>query len=168
MTKVDKKIAITLLYSELMYDVQNKTYLTSRSRATGDNYETVAYMQADDDSENKNQILRSFNNALSYIYSELSRYLNNDSITTASNLLIPEEDISIVLNMPYNFNEAATKSIAAAIHQYLVNTAIGDFFLITNKDEAAEYLSQAAVNIREMREAMNRKIGRIRRTQTPF
>jgi hypothetical protein len=166
MNKADKTIVITLHYSELMYDVQNKTYLTSRSRATGDNYESVSYIQVDDNEENKNQVLRSFNNALSYIYSELARYISSDGVD--SNVLMPEEDINIILNMPYNFNEAATRSIASAIHQYLVNTAIGDFFLLTNKDEAPEYFSQAAVNIREMKEAINRRVGVFRRKQSPF
>lgn len=33
-----KVIAITLYMSELVYDVQNKTYLTGRSRKTGSNH----------------------------------------------------------------------------------------------------------------------------------
>ena len=53
-----KTIAITLYMSELIYDVQNKTYLTGRSRTNGTNHEEVANMQANDDDENANQILR--------------------------------------------------------------------------------------------------------------
>ncbi len=58
-----KTITITLYMSELIYDVQNKTYLTGRSRSTGKNHEEVAHMQANDDDENANQIARSIGNA---------------------------------------------------------------------------------------------------------
>lgn len=44
-----KTITLTLYVSELVYDIQNKTYLTGRSRRTGTNHEEVANMQANDD-----------------------------------------------------------------------------------------------------------------------
>ena len=58
-----KTITITEYMSELLYDIQNKTYLTGRSRQTGANHEEVANMQANDDDENANQIIRSIGNA---------------------------------------------------------------------------------------------------------
>lgn len=153
-----KTIIITLHISELLYDVYNKTHLTSRSRQTDDNYKEVAYMQADDDEENKNQILRSFGNALSYVYNKLAEYINSDCCCLSSNELIAEEDVEVVLNMPSNFNEMATKTITSSMHQYLVNTAIGDFFLMTNKQDATEYIAQAATNISEIMEAINKRV----------
>lgn len=152
-----KTIIITLHISELLYDVYNKTYLTGRSRQAGDNFKDVANMQADDDEENKNQILRSFGNAISYLYTILSEYINNDSCGIDSNALLSAEDRDIILNMPSNFNDMAAKTIASAMHQYLTNTAMGDWFLITNKADSAEYITQAAANINEIQEAMSQR-----------
>ena len=52
-----KTISITLDLNEIIYDIQNKTYLTGRSRHGGTNHEQVANMQANGDEESANQIL---------------------------------------------------------------------------------------------------------------
>lgn len=153
-----KSIIITLHISELLYDVSNKTWLTGRSRDIGENFKEVAYMQATEDDEGKRQILRSFGNALSYIRSLLSEYIDVGCCSTGTNILMDEDDVEIALNMPSNFNEAATSAIATAMHQYLANTAIGDWFLITNKADAAEYVTQAATNITEIKEAIYQRV----------
>ena len=54
-----QNVSITLYVSEMLYDIQNKTYLTGRSRQNGQNHEEVANMMASDDEENGNQVLRS-------------------------------------------------------------------------------------------------------------
>ncbi len=59
-----KQVKITLALKELIYDVQNKTYLTARSRKADGNDEMVANMMASDDEENANQVLRSIQNAI--------------------------------------------------------------------------------------------------------
>lgn len=56
-------VNITLKIDEIIYDIQNKTYLTGKSRHDGKNHEQVANMQANDDEENANQILRSISSA---------------------------------------------------------------------------------------------------------
>ena len=153
-----KTIIVTLNISEILYEVYNKTYLTGRSKLSSDNYKEIANAQADDDEENKSQILRSIGNAISYVHTKLSEYVNADCCGANSNKLIEENDVDIILNMPSNFNEMAAKTITTSIHQYIVNTAIGDFFLLTNKADAAEYLTQAASNIGEMMEAVHKRV----------
>ena len=44
-----QNVSITLYVSEMLYDIQNKTYLTGRSRQNGQNHEEVANMMASDD-----------------------------------------------------------------------------------------------------------------------
>ena len=79
-------ITITLYMSELVFDVQNKTYLTGRSRTNGENFEQVANMQADDEEENSKQILRSIGNAYGSLMAKLSEYVVSDK-TTSTNLI---------------------------------------------------------------------------------
>lgn len=155
-----KTLNITLYYSELMYDVQNKTYLTGKSRETGDNFEAVANMQANDDEENKNQILRSIGNAVSALKARLSEYLV-DAGDSSSNILQVVEDaekLEFSLSMPSNYNNATRDTIAAAAHQFIVNTAIGDWFAITNKADASDYVAQATANIIEIKEAVSKRV----------
>lgn len=158
-----KTLGITLYLSELLYDVQNKTYLTGRSRITKDNYKEVAYMQANEDEENENQILRSFGNALSNLKTKLSEYINADEIDNASNELMKKTaSVQLTLSMPANYNSATTEAISSALHQYLVNIAIGDWFAITNKDDATVYITRAAVNLNELKVAVNKRVRPIR------
>lgn len=153
-----KTISITLYMSELIYDVQNKTYLTGRSRNTGDNHEQVANMQANEDEENQNQIVRSIGNAYANLKPKLSEYIE-DSGSTANNILLSASDnLQINLVMPSNFNPATNNTIGAALHQYIVNSAIGEWFTITNKADAADYLTLAAANLAEIREAINKRV----------
>lgn len=155
-----KNLNITLYYSELMYDVQNKTYLTGRSREAGNSFESVAHMQANDDDENKNQVMRSIGNAISTLKVRLSEYMEDTGVT-ANNILQLVEDnatLQLTLLLPSNYNSATRDSIATAAHRFIVNTAIGDWFAITNKADAADYYTAAAADILEIREAINRRV----------
>ena len=153
-----KAIAITLYMSELIYDVQNKTYLTGRSRQTGTNHEEVANMQANDDDENANQIMRSIGNAFANLKTKLSEYINETGTSTNDKQLISTGNLTLSLNMPPNYNNASNDTISTALHQYLVNSAIGDWFTITNKNDASDYITLAAANLEQLREAVNKRV----------
>lgn len=153
-----KVIAITLYMSELIYDVQNKTYLTGRSRQTGTNHEEVANMQANDDDENANQIMRSIGNAFANLKTKLSEYINEIGTSTNDKQLSSTGNLTLSLNMPPNYNNASNDTISTALHQYLVNSAIGDWFTITNKNDASDYITLAAANLEQLREAVNKRI----------
>lgn len=153
-----KVIAITLYMSELIYDVQNKTYLTGRSRQTGTNHEEVANMQANDDDENANQIMRSIGNAFANLKTKLSEYINESGTSTNDKQISSTGNLTLSLNMPTNYNNASNDTISTALHQYLVNSAIGDWFTITNKNDASDYITLAAANLEQLREAVNKRM----------
>ena len=60
--------------------------------------------------------------------------------------------------MPPNYNNASNDTISTALHQYLVNSAIGDWFTITNKNDASDYITLAAANLEQLREAVNKRM----------
>lgn len=153
-----KVISITLYMSELIYDVQNKTYLTGRSRQTGTNHEEVANMQANDDDENANQIMRSIGNAFANLKTKLSEYINESGTSTNDKQISSTGNLTLSLNMPPNYNNASNDTISTALHQYLVNSAIGDWFTITNKNDASDYITLAAANLEQLREAVNKRM----------
>lgn len=208
-----KTITMTLYVSELVYDVQNKTYLTGRSRQTGTNHEEVANMQANDDDENANQILRSIQNAFGTLKTKLSEWLDEDGTTATDELMnaeivyykatladnkdtwdkvelptngtiaktinnkteLPTSGVAtgtiyavapilyVALIMPSNYNNSTRETINAALHQYIVNTAIGDWFTITDKNDATDYYTLAGNNLETIREAANKRVRPVRR-----
>ena len=153
-----KQISITLYMSELIYDVQNKTYLTGRSRQTGTNHEEVANMQANDDDENANQIMRSIGNAFANLKTKLSEYIEETGTSANDKQISSTGNLTVTLNMPPNYNNASNDTLSTALHQYLVNSAIGDWFTITNKNDASDYITLAAANLEQLREALNKRV----------
>ena len=153
-----KQISITLYMSELIYDVQNKTYLTGRSRQTGTNHEEVANMQAHDDDENANQIMRSIGNAFANLKTKLSEYIEETGTSANDKQISSTGNLTVTLNMPPNYNNASNDTLSTALHQYLVNSAIGDWFTITNKNDASDYITLAAANLEQLREALNKRV----------
>ena len=175
-------VKITLHKSEIIYDVQNKTMLTARSRDTGQNFEQVAHMQANNDDESINQIMRSVGNAWATLMSAASEYADvsvsafgrvdasSDPETSwqaygsdpgiqdaKDNLFDASGKLTAYLLMPENYNEAAKDLISAAMHQYLVNMAVADWFTMTAPTEASGYYTMAASNLVQLREACSKR-----------
>ena len=155
-----KTITITLYMSELIYDVYDKTYLTGRSRLDGTNHEKVANMQANDDDENSNQIVRSIGNAFANLKTKLSEYIEETGTTADNKLLDKKSNLTLSLLMPSNFNQAVND----ALHQYLVHSAVAEWFTITNKGDAEDYVNLAVANLTELREAINKRMRPMRPT----
>lgn len=153
-----KTITLMLYMSELIYDVQNKSYLTGRSRSNGKNHEEVANMQTNDDDENANQIARSIGNAFGNLKTKLSEYINETGTTATNKLISTSTNLQLSLVMPSNYNQSTVDTISAATHQYLVNSALADWFTITDKNDASDYVALAAANIEELREAINKRV----------
>lgn len=159
-----KDITITLALKELIYDVQNKAYLTARSRKNGDNDEQVANMMASDDEENANQVLRSIQNAMGVLKTKLAEYIKedtkgaNNALEGANNTTVStDKTVAITLNMPVNFNEAMVTAVTAACHAYVVDMAVAEWFVITDKADAKEYADMAANDLQRIREAINKR-----------
>ncbi len=159
-----KKVTITLALKELIYDVQNKAYLTARSRKDGENDEQVANMMASDDEENANQVLRSIQNAIGVLKTKLAEYIveetttGNDALEGANNTTVDtDKTVTITLNMPINFNAAVVTAITAACHAYVVDMSLAEWFIITDKADAKEYADMAAADLINIKEAVNKR-----------
>lgn len=147
-------LTVTIDIQELVYDIQNKTYLTGRSRSDGKNYRQVALMQANNDDENLNQIMRSIGNAIAKVKNELSEVLKGNAKEVNNALNLDTTSVSLMLYMPDNFNSAAGDSIVAAIHQFIVAYVTSEWFMITNKSDTDDYKRVAEANMELLREAL--------------
>ena len=149
-----KYINLQLELSEIIFDIQNKTYLTGRSLSNGVPTSHIANMQANDDDENEAQILRSVTTAVGILRNRLSEYLDIDTTASNNESLKASDSISFALNMPSNFNSSVCQTIGEAAHQFIVATAIADWFSITAKGETADYMEMAANSLAILEEAL--------------
>lgn len=152
-----KEITATIDIDELLYDIMNETYLRGRTIQNDENYKAVASMFASLDDENQDKILRSIKRAFSEVKSALSECLNENALTTDNKLINTTDDLVISLAMPTNFAESATVGVGEAIHDYLRNTAVADWYLVTNKADAADYLSLANNSLESIKRSVSKR-----------
>lgn len=149
-----QSINLQLKMSEIIYDIQNKTYLTGRSLSNGNVTSHIANMQANDDDENAAQILRSVTMAVSVLRNRLGEYLSSSETLSNNEILSESDDISFALYMPSNFNGNVTKTIGEVAHQFIVATAIADWFSITAKGETSDYSAIAEASLKVLEETL--------------
>jgi hypothetical protein len=162
-----KTITITLKKDEILYDVENTSYLVGNSRSTGDNFEQVSNIQNSGEGEDRNFVLRSIENAFNDVKRNLSRYI--DETKTASNNALMSEtgDFILSLNVVDMFNEASTESLKSAAHDYIVSSALADWFANVKPDEMVIYQNRRVEANRGMLSALYRKKAPQRPTTTP-
>lgn len=157
-----KTLALNLKMSELIFDIQNKTYLTGRSMSDGTNHSHVANMQANDDDENEAQILRSITSAYAILRNRLAEYIISADNASSNDIMTSNDNLNLSLQMPSNFNNGVAKAIGEAAHQFVVATAIAEWFAITAKGETSDYTAVAKESLKILEEALCKRTRPIR------
>lgn len=162
MAERKKTLTVTQEVKELIFDIQNKAYLTGQAREAegAKGYEAASNMQASDDEENSYQLRRSIANAFSSLKSLLGEYLNEDK-STSNNLIQTEIDndgqLTLAFLLPSNYNNASADSLGNGIHAYLVDMALGEWFSITNKEDAKTYIEHSAASLEIVKRALYKR-----------
>ena len=152
-----KPVKATIKISWLIYDIMNETFLRGRTIQNRENHKEVASMFASEDEENREKILRSIKRAFSEVQTELGEYLNENGTETDNSHFDGSHDLILNLMMPSNFNEAATTGVGEAVHAYLMNTAIADWYMVTNKADANDYYSLAQKYMELIRQTVSKR-----------
>lgn len=152
-------ITIKLYKSEILYEIRNKSYLVGLNRP-GMSVEQSAEILVNENEEHENQILRSVRSAYDLLLVCFDRYVSNYSKEN-DNVQAPNEAtekiLIIQLSMPSNFNGAMSKTITSACHNYIVNSALGEWFALTAPGEAMQYATKAGLNLKEIEESMYKR-----------
>lgn len=161
MSESKKTVTVTLETKELKFDVMNKSHLTGQARnAAGKDYRATAYMQASEDEEHAYQILRSISNAFSHLKVELGEYLHEDGSTTNNRISRIVEDggqLKLAFSLPSNFNNSACDSLGGMLHEYIVDRSLSEWFVITDKEDAADYAKLADIALDRAKQALYKR-----------
>lgn len=152
-----KQVTATIKMEWLLYDILNETYLRGRTIQNDQNYKEVASMFASEDEENRDKVLRSIKKGFAEVKAALSEYLDEDGTTTDNNPIDGTSDLVISLAMPSNFNEAATAGVGEAIHDYLKNTTIAEWYMVTNKADAEQYVVLAQKSLANIQQTVSKR-----------
>jgi hypothetical protein len=152
-----KEITATIKIDWLLYDIMNETFLRGRTIQNKENHKEVASMFASADEENREKILRSIKKGFAEVKTELAEYLDEDGTSTDNSHYDGNTDLTLNLQMPSNFNNAATAGVGEAIHDYLKNTAIAEWYMVTNKADAEQYVAMAQASLASILEAVSKR-----------
>lgn len=152
-----KTITVTTKIDWLLFDIMNETFLRGRTIQDKTNHKEVASMFASEDEENREKILRSIKKGMAEVKSEISEYLNEDGTATDNTNYNGTTDLTLRLHMPSNFNTAATVGIGEAVHDYLKNLAIAEWYLVTNQNDAAAYSELASKSMAAIQQAVSKR-----------
>lgn len=162
MAENKKTLTVTQKVKELMFDIMNKAYLTGQAREFEGtkNYEASSNMQASEDLESSYQLRRSLANAFSSLKSLLGEYLDENKST--SDNIIPKEidddgQLVLAFKLPSNYNNASADSLGNGIHAYLVDMALCEWFTITNKADAQDYLSHSTASLETVKRTLYKR-----------
>ena len=150
-------MTVTVKMSWLLYDIMNETYLRGRTIQDKDNHKAVASMYASEDEENIEKTLRSIKKGFAEVKSELSEYLDESATAVDDKPIDKDTDLVLNLQMPSNFNEAATVGIGEAVHDYLKNSTVAEWYLVTNKSEANDYFPLAQKSMLSIQQAVSKR-----------
>lgn len=152
-----KPVTVTIKISWLLFDIMNETFLRGRTIQNKDNHKEVASMFASEDEENREKILRSVKRAFAEVQTELGEYLNENGTVSDNSNYDGDHDLILNLTMPSNFNEAATTGVGEAVHAYLSNVAIADWYMVTNKADADQYYAMANRYMELIRQTVSKR-----------
>lgn len=152
-----KKVKATIKMPWLIFDIMNETFLRGRTIQNKDNHKEVASMFASEDEENREKILRSIKRAFSQVQTELGEYLDENGTETDNSHFDGKSDLVLNLEMPSNFNEAATAGVAEAVHAYLANRTIAEWYTVTNKADADDYFSLANESLQLLMQTVSKR-----------
>lgn len=155
-------LPIAIQVAEVLYDVRNKAHLTGQAREADDgkNYATASNMMASEDDDITYQLKRSLADYFSGLKTLLGEFLDEDN-DTADNLIdsIIEDEgkLSLSFRLPSNFNSASADAVGKGIHKYLVSNVLADWFSITNKADAEDYVTQGIGALESARRALYKR-----------
>lgn len=154
-----KIVTITEEVKELIFDIQNKTYLIGQSHESdGKNkYESASDIQISDEEDKLYQVRCSLSSALSSMKVLLCEYLSEE-INTSDNLIQneieSEKQLILILKLPQNYNDSSIESLSKGIHSYLVDMSLADWFSIVDIEKAEAYRKSAVENWRMVKSAL--------------
>lgn len=153
-------ITILLKKSEIDYDIAMSTHvIMNRELAAGATEEQgFNYANTQDETGEVNLITRWVEKAVSELAGGMARYLE-DYTFESTNDLTPFSSAEFILNMPDNFDKTLTHPLRGAMHDYVVNRTIYDWFMKAKPDEAQVYEKLFTDAYEKVKSLLNRRRG---------
>lgn len=158
-------VTVTLNRSELDYDVGMLTHvIMNRELAAGATLEQGwNYANTSDHSGEVHLISRFEENAINELVAAFARYLPDSITASDNNLSIAEvESFEFPFIVPDNFMLSYVRPLRSAMHEFVVNRTLFDWFIRTKPDEAGLYKELYEDALSKAKGYLNKRTGFIK------
>ena len=165
----NKRVTLTFKREEILYDCRNYAYIEGDTMKTADEHDRHQVMDVGEDG-NVDRVARVLDLAfaqcveLCYPYSKVAV----DDETEADDTLNAPETYVLRLRVPDDFAQSTVTLLGKLIHELLVYKVMADWMSITKPDAKANWQEKIQEMEAQIVSHLNFRIGRVRRTQTPF
>lgn len=165
-----KSVKLILKRKELLYDVENYSFIEGDIMKTEDDHERH---QVFDIGQNGNvdRVYRILNLAFSECVEMLYPYTKEDLDEEQKgfdDVLDAPEEYIIELTLPDGFSMTTVKLLKHLIHEYLVCMVVADWMSITNKSSQANWEDKISRLKTKIQTSLVSRTGKIRRMMKPF
>ncbi|MCQ2220010.1 MAG: hypothetical protein MJZ12_01380 [Prevotella sp.] len=164
-------VTIDLKRDELLYDIKSMAYMEGET-LQNQSGEMKSHVQDICEEGNIDRVNRMLDMAhaecLEMLYSYTKKPI--EPITWQNNE--PKSDCcrvySIEMHMPEAMSRTTVTLLKNCVHDYMVDYVLADWLKITNAAASAKWASRCEEMKEKIGEAVNFRVGRVRRRQTPF
>ena len=168
---------IFILRDQLLFDVDAQISMMSKARRKDDGTEDDAFSNAT--TQYKQQFFRWMDKHLGIAKGVMSAFVLEKFRTTKTNTISQNEEVDVTLLMPEWYDDTVFEQLCQAVHDYVVNATLFEFFSIallvptrySVSNDPVTILKQQQMNdaLDEIRKLVNAsKPGRIRKPYKPF
>ena len=168
-TEKNKRVTLTFKREEILYDCRNYAYIEGDTMKTADEHDRHQVMDVGEDG-NVDRVARVLDLAfaqcveLCYPYSKVA--VGDE--TEADDTLNAPATYVLRLRVPDDFAQSTVTLLEKLIHELLVYKVMADWMSITKPDAKANWQEKIQEMEAQIGSHLNFRIGRVRRTQTPF
>lgn len=165
----DKEVHITLLSSELLYDIGSMCYVEGdlEEHMTGKQLHQIMDSVV---GENLNRITRALHLCQTKIVELLYPFCKSESepVELRDNELVEEYSYDFTLKVAPDFAESSVNRLSALLHDYMVSYVVADWLSITKPGAEEKWLLKCANSEQELKSTINRRMKRVRRRMSPW
>ena len=164
-----KTVTLTFKRDQLLYDIGNYAYVEGDIMHTEDEHDRHQVQDIAQDG-NVDRTTRVLNLAFSEVVESTypySKRIVGDTTTQDNTLAIPSEYV-LQMTVPDDFSQTSVDYMLHNIHEFLVCRVVGDWMSITNPSSAEKWMLKQQEALTKVRQSVNMRVRRIRRTMAPF
>lgn len=167
--KRTKTVRLEFLRTQLLYDIRNIAYVEGDVMPE-ENQHTRHQVQDIGEEGNIDRVTRLMDIAVAECVEMLYPYTKAevDNSTYMDDILQETDRYVVIMYVPDDFSKTTVTLLERYIHEFICYRVLADWFLITAPDLAQKWLGKQEAAEVSIKDALNARVGRVRKTQTPF